>query len=631
MSTLRNALDESLTPAAATRRTRWLLAGILATHCILSVWLGWVEPGPSRWWDERFNVFNVEAILSSGQFQLANGYYGGVSYLPQTLVLAAAQKAPGGLGLPPILNPGGYLTAAGYHVLRVSQAIWGTAALLLLFLLARRLMPPNIALLAVAFMAVSSRLHHASAIFKPDVELLATTLLALILGWRAATSAPKTRDYLAAGVAIGLAVGSKLNGVAVAAPLVLATLVHYREWTRWPRLALAGVASFLTFWMFNPDIARVLRSLDKNRAHYEYTATGGVLDVLWETLLYPFRENFHGPWVAGLGLVGVLLVAAWLLGLTLDRDQAQDCGVQDRRLAWWMLLSYPPTYYLLYALASPRAKANHFLQIVPFVALFAAVSVGVVAVMVRGRNRWLRLALAGVLLYLIATPAFRSSRWIYEQTVPTTWDQAQDWIEAQLPPPSRAYRVASVERARRGRLPRSPAYARVPVSASDLSGFDALIVPRTSIPALVTARSASIWLEEDVPKREFQPGAFRARGEALVAALRPGRLVEHPDAGRVRFVQGDRGTLSVGLPASLSDAVLSVRLRIGLGDRWASRLYLLSGKETLHFTLGPASGGDIFVTTPRFRAPGEGQLVLGLEGKELPATAKAELFVWSTL
>jgi hypothetical protein len=629
LTTLRNAFAEGLTPAATTTRTRWILAGLLALHFVLSAWLGWVEPGPTRWWDERFNVLNVEAILSSGRFQLANGYYGGVSYLPQTLVLAAAQGAHGGLGLPPVLDSGGHLTAAGYHVLRVSQAMWGTAALLLLFLLAQRLVPPNIALLAVAFMAVSSRLHHASAIFKPDVELMATTLLALILGWRAAASPPSTRAYLAAGVAIGLAVGSKLNGIAVAAPLLLATLVHYREWTRWPRLALAGVSSFLTFWLFNPDIPRVLRSLDKNRAHYEHTATGGALDVLRETLLYPFRENFHGPWVTGLGLIGVLLVAAWLMVSRPVHHREQDPSVLDRRLAWWMLLAYPPTYYLLYALASPRAKANHFLQIVPFVALFAAVSVAVVAVLVRGRNRWLRLTLAGVLLSLIVFPALRSWRWIYEQAIPTTWDQAQDWIEAQLPPPSRAYRVASVERARRGPLPRSPAYARVPASASDLSDYDALIVPRPSIPTLVAAGGASSWLEAGVPKREFRPAPFHARGEALVAALNPGRLVEHPDAGRVRFVQGDRGNLSVSLPASLSDTTLSLRLRIGLGDRWASHLYLLAGEETLSFTLGPASGGDIFVTTPRFRAPAGGQLVLGLDGRELPPTAKAELFVWS--
>jgi hypothetical protein len=32
------------------------------------------------------------------------------------------------------------------------------------------------------------------------------------------------------------------------------------------------------------------------------------------------------------------------------------------------------TYYAMYVGASPRAKENHFLQVVPFVAIFAAVA-----------------------------------------------------------------------------------------------------------------------------------------------------------------------------------------------------------------------------------------------------------------
>ncbi len=628
MTAIDSALAESLTPGPSPRAVRWGLGAILTLHLVLSLWLGWPEPGPTRWWDERFNVFNLEAILKPGGFELANGYYGGVSYLPQAGLLAIGQELHQRFETPAMVNRAGHLTPTAYHLLRSTQALWGSATLLLLFLLGRRLLRPEGALLAVGLAAITPRLYHSSAIFKPDIELVAATLLALLCSWRALEGRPHYGRYLLAGAAVGLAVGAKLNGVAVAIPLTLATLWALRSgeaWRRLSALALAGGASFLTFWAFNPDLPRVLRSLEKNQAHYQRTTdSGGPLEVLIETLGYPFTENFHRPWIASLGGLGLLLVARWLW-----RRRSATEG-QSLRLRWAVLLSYPPAYYLLYALASPRAKANHFLQVVPFVALGAAVALLTLHhVAARARRPLRSLLIALFLVLLVLPPLHGTVSWIHSQAVPSTWDLAQDWVERQLPEPSRAFRVGTIGRDRRGRFPRSPVYQRLDdrPPAESLADLDALILPRRQLTRWQQSGTAPDWLDQ-VPRQDFPGRLLQARDSSLVVFLQPHRRLEHPQAGRIRLHRGDDGRLTAPLPTELVDRELSLRVRLAVGDRWAPELRLELPGESLPLYLGPASGGDIFLTSPRFSGRA-GDLAVRLDGKELQAEAKAELFVWA--
>lgn len=625
MPRLRRALDEALTPAppAAARRLRWALVLILAYQIGLSLWLGWPEPGPSRWWDERFNVLNIESCLRAGRFSPANGYYGGVSYVPQTLALALAAKlhAVTGWQAVDVLTPEGTLSAAGYHLIRGSQALCAAIVVLLTYALARRLASPEVAVAAAALLAVSPRLIHAGAIFKPDVELLAATLLALLAGWLAAARPASTVRYLLAGGAIGLAVGAKLNGVAVAVPLALATAIRWREFGRWPRLALAGAASFGVYWLFNPHLAQTLRSLSKNQAHYGRTSTGSWLDVLAETVSYPFRPSFHGPWIGALAVVGFLA-----LGIRL----AARRGEAFPRIGGWMVLAFPPIYYAVYVAASPRAKANHFLQIVPFGALFAAIVLVAAGrwLLAVDRRRW-RLAAVGVLAALaIGVPAVTTFAQNYELTVPTTWKLATDWVERSLPDPVHGYRILTLGQSLRGESPRSPAYEPLPAAAGaagrSLADADGIIA---SAAALRDGSELIRWIGPQASRLE--PGLFCARGEPVVASLRPHRAAPHPAAGRLVFRADPAGDLTARLPAGIEPgSLLSVRLRLRLRGAAAADLRLGAGGESFEWIAGPASGGDTFFLSRRFHAPAEGDLRVSLRGGPLQAQAKGELFVW---
>ena len=559
----------------------------------------------------------------------ANGYYGGVSYVPQTLVLALTSTLHARIGWSAldVASADGTLTPAGYHLIRGSQALVAALAVLATYSLARRLTAPETALAATALLAVSPRLIHAGAIFKPDVELLAATLLALLCSWFAAARAPHTGRYLLAGAAIGLAVGAKLNGVTAAAPLVLATALRWREWGRWPRLSLAGAASFVAYLLFNPDLAQVLRSLAKNQQHYDLTATGGWRDVLAETLTYPFDPSFHGPVIALLAVAGMTALAAAALAW-----HPADPGL---RLGWWMLLAYPPIYYAVYVAASPRAKPNHFLQIVPFGALFAAVAlIATGHALLGGVRRPWRLVTAGLLAVLaIGIPAASTAAEVYELVVPTTWELAKAWIERGLPEPTQGRRIVTLGGELGGGPPRASAYEALPADAEAarraLDDADGIVVAST---ALREGSDAAAVLQRVGPHtrhQRFGAGPFHARGEPVAALLNPFPAPAHPAAGRLVFRSAADGALAAPLPAAIDPGTLiSIRLRLRLGAGAASDLRLRAGGEDYGWSPGPASGGDTFFLSRRFAAPPAGVLRVSLREGRLQDRANGELFVW---
>ncbi len=632
MPVLLPAVRESLTPGVPDRPIRWGLAGILAFQLALSLWLGWPEPNAGRWWDERFNVHNIQALLRDQGWTPANGYYGGVSYVPQTLVLALARRAHDltGWRALAVLDAHGRLTRLGYHWIRVSQALVGAGATLLLFSLARRLASPGVGLLAAGLLAASPRTVHAGAIFKPDVELLAATLLALLAGWWAASRPAHAGRYLLAGVGVGLATGAKLNGLVVALPLVLATLLRWRETARWLGLALAGVASFATFWLFNPHIAQILRALRRNELHYRQTATGGPLDVLAKIVRYPFDADFLGPLIGAFAVLGAAVLLVW----TLRRR-----GSAGQRLGWWMVLSYPVAYYAVYVALSPRAKANHFLQIIPFTALFAAVVLvaGGIAIgrLLLGTERRRRARLAGVVgaILVVGLPAGRSSALVYQLAVPTTWELAQGWVEHGLRPPRRAYRVLVAGTYLEGREPGAPAYeplaAAAAAAADDLRQADALIVDRGGLGPGVRAAVAR-WASSGGKAKSFAPAWLRRRGPEVSAWLHPHRMDPGLAGRRVVFAATPHGDLLARLPETTSPGQeISLRVRLRLDRSAASDLRLLAGGESHRWIAGPAARADVFFLSARFPAPRERLLRIAVEGGRLQKRANAELFGWS--
>jgi hypothetical protein len=291
---------------------------------------------------------------------------------------------------------------------RVVVAILGTAAVGLLYLAGARLgaeaedgegaVRPAVggrwlgflaaALLAVAFLPV----FYAHLALN-DAPTLAPVCLAL-WGIAGIYRRGRTRDYLVAGIGVGLAAATKYTGGIVLLPLLLAAGIRWHD-GRDARalllgLAAAGGAALLAFLVGNP-FAVFDSSAFRDGLSHQSDATGSELGKLGQPQESGLR---YYVWTLtwGLGWLPMLAAAggaAWAI-------------VRDRRLA--VLLVPAPLAFLLFMGLQTRFFGRWLLPIYPLACLLAALGalalVG--ALERRGPARpWLRPALLGAALVLL--------------------------------------------------------------------------------------------------------------------------------------------------------------------------------------------------------------------------------------
>jgi 4-amino-4-deoxy-L-arabinose transferase-like glycosyltransferase len=429
-----------------TRSRLWLLL-LLAGSFALRLWLASVDLHAGRFWDERFNMANVAAVLR-GSLRPANGWYQGLSYLPQAALLALSRgvhRLTGWEALAVMGSGGsgsGGFTPWAYFLCRLLQTVYGTLSLLATYVLGRKLFLETVALLGAFLLAVTPRHLHASVIFKPDILLLLWTIVAFV--WILdAVERPALRTYLLAGLGVGLCMATKLNGALVAVPLAAGTAALLGRVRRvWLWLPLAGLVAAAVFLVFNPFLDMQVAYLGRNLEHYESRATTTHLEVFLETLAFPFSDPFHGR------LIGL---AAVLGGVGMAVSAVHRGWRDARGLQPLVFLSYPLFYVALYAVATTRAKPNHFLQILPFTSLLAAS-------FLLGALSWLagrldrpvvrRAALAALAGWL----SVRSVASVYALRVPENRARAGRFLHKEMPAPRRA-RLIYAETAVSPRLP----------------------------------------------------------------------------------------------------------------------------------------------------------------------------------
>jgi 4-amino-4-deoxy-L-arabinose transferase-like glycosyltransferase len=577
----------------------WLrpaLAGLLLASAGLRLWLALPDAHAGRWFDEKINVANVVELLDGGGPRPRNFWYGGLSYVPQVLVLALARGAATALGEERLeVLRGGELTPTGYRLCRLLQVAYGVLSLWVVFAVGRAVFTAPVGLLAALLLAVSERHLHASAIFKPDILLLLTSLAAFLWSVRA-VRAPRPGNFLLAGAGVGLAAASKLNGVTVAAPLLVAGgLLAWRDRRLWPRLGLAALAAAAVYLALNPFVGETWRALEENRRHYAELATGGRAAVLVETLGFLFDPAFHGPLVATLAVAGFLLLGRRLLA----KGAATPAALPGA-----MLLLYPPAYVLIYALATTRAKENHFLQVLPFTSLLAALAVaagweGLARRLSPVGRRGMRLAAVPLLLGLALEPVV----YVYRQVTPPTWELAADSLRQALPEPrtGRAVVAAAAFSPRDGlgsALLRVERLADAGEAALDLA--DAEVFPASALEGEAgefhRRRHAAAAGPIRVARRWF--GAW---GPDLVVLLHPWRLDRAFTAPPLDIGTAAGAPLSVALPAGLEPGdVVSVQVRLPARPSEARGVELAVGPRRLALLPVRRVGAESVWLTPRF-------------------------------
>ena len=404
-------------------RLEWVALAIIVTLSGLLRWVGLAQSLP--YLDNPDEPTLTNAAIKMLQTGDLNPHFFRWPSLPFYLQL--------GVSLPQFLSGvsnGVYtdlksIVPAGFFLAgRQLSALFGTATILVTFLLGKRLYGSVVGLLAALTLAVLPLHAEHSHYVTPDVEVTFFATLTLLLAAYIYTEG-QFRWYAWAGVAAGLTLGTKYN---VGIVLLVVILAHFltpadrRGKFGW-LAASVGLAA-LTFLVTTPfavlDLLGFLNEIAFQVRHYTIVGHGNASEgASWSAYLRDFWEQGFVSQAAILALGSV--------GLALWRQRRED----------WLMLTLPITGYFFFSAAKVHFARN-LLPLLPPLAILSAVTLVAVAGWLTGRLKWER-PVRQIGLILVLWLAFfaiclqntlLTDRYYLQ---PDTRQQAGQWIVANLP------------------------------------------------------------------------------------------------------------------------------------------------------------------------------------------------------
>ena len=613
-------------------RSRWLsiaLFALLAWSLALRVWLGTPNPTSTRFYDERYAVDNGHALLVKGTIRPQNGCHPGMSYLPQTAVLAVSEglhRLTGKKVFAPYEEH--RMTPTGYLICRSLQAIFGALSIYLTYRIGRQVFSARVGLLAAFLLAVVPWHLRQSAINKPDILLLAASLFAFDRSL-AAAARPTWKRYLAAGGAIGLALASKFNAGPIAFPLMFAALSGggWRDKRAWGRLVLAGAASLAVFLLSSPfvliDWSIYEKDLSRTMRDYEQKGQrlgGSHLYVLWHGLQSLFSWSFHGPVIAAVALLAIVLL------LVRAARKREGYGSPQEQLGPVMIAIYVFGYALSYSMATLNPSKHNWLPLTPFTALAAAWLFYHLWQWLAARLSWVRRpAVVGAVLTVAAILLINPvNGYTYRNVVPSTHELARRHLRTGMPLQGRTVIYERGDAEEDLPLGRSGAFAKavdrldeLPPAQIELA--DALLFEAGRDGDIYRKVSASASGGE-IEILHFEPAPFRARGNELLLVVNPwhqvGKPVPLPASPQD---EARRGRLEARLPDSVRPGeVLSLELILPVRWKLSHMRQILVRDERIEWDNGGPLRGRRRIVSRRFQVTDPAEPIVFVLGRPLP-------------
>ncbi len=351
-------------PWGHVRRGRWLApAAILAGALGLRLW-GVAQGLPYAYNSDENDHFVPKAIKMFAEGSLNPHYFANppaLTYLLHVLYLVWFGGAAAA-GHAFTLHPTEVFVLA-----RIAVALLGTAAIWLLYLVGQRLFGRAVGLLAAALEAVAFLPVFYAHLALNDAPTLAPLTLSL-LGTAGVLRRGRRRDYLLAGIGLGVGCATKYTAGIVLLPLVAAAVCQLRsgpgsgDVRNGERVAvgllLAGAAALVGFLIANPYALLDFHSFHAELTHQSQLSgeaqgklgaghAGGVRYYLWSL-------TWGLGWLPSLAALGG--------ALTIWR--------QERRLGW--VLVPAPLVFLAFMGLQGRYFGRWLLPIFPIVCLLAA-------------------------------------------------------------------------------------------------------------------------------------------------------------------------------------------------------------------------------------------------------------------
>ncbi|MDX6723390.1 MAG: hypothetical protein QOD73_1794 [Solirubrobacteraceae bacterium] len=312
-----------------------------------------------------------------------------------------------------------------FVVARVTAAVVGTLAVWLLYCAGARLVDRRVGLLAAALLAVAFLPVFYSHLALNDVPTLAPIALSL-WGTAGVLRRGRTRDYVLAGIGLGLACASKYTGGIVLLPLLTAAVAQAAAGPRERRRAalggvvLAGVLALAAFVAANPYAVLDHTAFADGLSHQASAS----VDELGKLGLTQPSGHLYYLWTFtwGLGWVPLAAAVAGALGML----------VADRRMA--LVLVPAVIVYVLFMGTQARFFGRWLLPVFPIMCLLAAWAIVRVAE-VAGR-RW---PVLRPTLYALGAVLLLGQGVVYAMhdglvlSRPDTRNLARAWLVANVP------------------------------------------------------------------------------------------------------------------------------------------------------------------------------------------------------
>ncbi|HMD52183.1 MAG TPA: glycosyltransferase family 39 protein [Solirubrobacteraceae bacterium] len=341
--------------AGGDRSRRWAWAGlaiVLAAGLGLRLW-GVGQGLPFAYNTDEADHFVTHAVKMFATGSLNPRYFANPPAFTYLLHVLFAISYGGASG---VVHTFAAHPAELYTLARVAAALLGTGALWLLYATGARLLGRGVGLLAAAIEAVAFLPVFYAHLALNDVPTLAPLTLSL-LGSAGVLRRDRLRDYLIAGIGLGLACATKYTAGIAIVPFAAAVAARYLEGGRSSGrdalvgLVVAGTAALAAFLIANPYAILDFHSFQGELAHQSSLSAeaqgklgapkvGGLPYYLW-ALTWGLGWV---PTLAALGgaiavwrvdrPVGWMLVPAPLLFLAF-------MGLQGRYFGRWLLPIFP--------------------------------------------------------------------------------------------------------------------------------------------------------------------------------------------------------------------------------------------------------------------------------------------------